>query len=173
MAETRIEEARVMHAELAHQGIERHHLGGIVAWDIDHLLGGQDLELPGIEDQGALASACSGSQNRRSSTAQRVDIHHPVGAWPDSLRAGRPKPHQRDRHPVLDRARREVTRRSRGCRAELGVAQACLALAQPQLRQRVPVRTSTGNVRGRFPRRAVPVARRDACRTPGTVDDQR
>src|SRR5882672_2901071 len=51
IAEARIEEARIVHAELADQRIERDHLGGVVGRHLHRLLGGEDVELVGIEDQ--------------------------------------------------------------------------------------------------------------------------
>src|SRR5258708_5742252 len=51
IAEAGIEEARIMHAELAHQRIERHHLGRIVGRNLHGLLRGQDVKLVRIEDE--------------------------------------------------------------------------------------------------------------------------
>src|ERR1019366_6333030 len=55
IAEAGIEEAGIMHAEFADQGIERHHLGGVVRRHLDGLLGGENIKLAGIEDQTAVA----------------------------------------------------------------------------------------------------------------------
>ena len=46
-----VEEAGVVHAKLADQRIERHHLGRIVGRHLHGFLRGQDVELVGIEDQ--------------------------------------------------------------------------------------------------------------------------
>src|SRR6266700_7114891 len=54
IAEARIEEAGVVHPELADQGIERHHLGGVVGRHLHRLLGRPYIELVGIEDQVAV-----------------------------------------------------------------------------------------------------------------------
>ena len=51
VAEARIEEAGVVHAEFADQRIERHHLGGVVRRHLHRFLGSEDVELVGIEDQ--------------------------------------------------------------------------------------------------------------------------
>src|SRR6185437_12479435 len=51
IAETRVEEAGIVNAELADQRIERHHLGGIVRRDGDRLAAHQDVELVRIEDE--------------------------------------------------------------------------------------------------------------------------
>src|SRR5215471_4435528 len=51
IAEARIEEARIVHTELTYQRIERHHLGGVVGRHLHGFLGGEDVELVGIEDE--------------------------------------------------------------------------------------------------------------------------
>ena len=54
-AEAGIEEAGVVDAELAHRGVDRGHLGGLQHRDLHRLLGGQDVELAGVEQQLAAA----------------------------------------------------------------------------------------------------------------------
>src|SRR5258707_14985262 len=54
ITKTGIEEAGIMHAELADQGIERPHLGGVIRRHLHGFLGGEDVELAGIEDQAAV-----------------------------------------------------------------------------------------------------------------------
>src|SRR3954469_25064443 len=54
IAEPGIEEASIVHAELADQGIEGYHLGGIVRRHLHGLLGGENVELVRIEDQAAV-----------------------------------------------------------------------------------------------------------------------
>jgi hypothetical protein len=54
IAEAGIEEAGIMHAEFADQRIERHHLGGVIRRHLHGFLGGQDVELAGIENQAAV-----------------------------------------------------------------------------------------------------------------------
>ena len=54
---SRIEEARIVHAELADQRIERHHLGGVVRRHLHGLLGRQDIEFVRVEDQFVAAAA--------------------------------------------------------------------------------------------------------------------
>src|SRR3954468_13401696 len=49
ISEPRIEEARIVHAELADERVERHHLGRIVRRDLHCLLGGKNVEFIGIE----------------------------------------------------------------------------------------------------------------------------
>src|SRR5688572_5494505 len=56
MPEPRIEEARVVHTELADQRIERHHLGRLVGRHLYGFLRGENVELVGIEDQPLLAA---------------------------------------------------------------------------------------------------------------------
>ncbi len=51
MAEAGIEEACVMHPELAHQRIERHHLGGVIGRHAHRLARGQDVELIRLQHQ--------------------------------------------------------------------------------------------------------------------------
>ena len=63
MAEAGIEEAGVVDPELADQRIEGHHLGGVIRRHVHRLLGGQDVELAGVEDEGAGAVGGSCSQN--------------------------------------------------------------------------------------------------------------
>jgi len=46
--------AGIVHAKLAHQRIERHHLGGVIGQHLHRLFRGQDVELAGIEDEVAL-----------------------------------------------------------------------------------------------------------------------
>jgi len=46
--------AGIVHAKLAHQRIERHHLGGVIGQHRHRLFPGQDVELSGIEDEVAL-----------------------------------------------------------------------------------------------------------------------
>ena len=71
VAEAGIEEAGIMDAELAHQRIERHHLGGIVGRDRHRLAADQDVEL--------------------------VRVQHDVarGHWPRSAPSNRPGPARR------------------------------------------------------------------------------
>ena len=54
-AEAGVEEAGVVDAELAHRRVDRGHLGGLQHRDLHRLLGGQDVELAGIEQQLAAA----------------------------------------------------------------------------------------------------------------------
>src|SRR5258707_3005177 len=54
IAEAGIEESRIVHAEFADQGIERHHFGGVIRRHLHGLLRGQDVELAGIEDEAAV-----------------------------------------------------------------------------------------------------------------------
>src|SRR5215213_1223109 len=54
VAETRIEKARVMHAEFSDQWIERHHLGGEVGRHLHGFFRGEDVELVWIQDQRAV-----------------------------------------------------------------------------------------------------------------------
>ena len=54
IAEAGIEEAGIVHAEFADQGIERHHLGGVIRRHLHGFLRGQNVELAGIEDQAAV-----------------------------------------------------------------------------------------------------------------------
>ena len=56
VAETRIEEAGIVHAEFADQRIERHHLGGIIRRHLHRFLGRQDIELVGIEHQASVGA---------------------------------------------------------------------------------------------------------------------
>ena len=51
MAEARIEEAGVVHPELAHRGVVGEHLGGVVGGHPHRLLGREDVELARVEDQ--------------------------------------------------------------------------------------------------------------------------
>src|SRR5437899_1957653 len=44
-AKTRIEEARIVHAEFTHHRVDRHHLGGEVGGDVHALARGEDVEL--------------------------------------------------------------------------------------------------------------------------------
>src|SRR6201989_993563 len=53
-AEAGIEEAGVVHAKLADQRIERHHLGGIVRRYLYRLFRSEDVELAGIENEAVL-----------------------------------------------------------------------------------------------------------------------
>src|SRR5580692_11285500 len=91
IAKTRIEEAGIVHAEFADQRIERHHLGGIIGRHLHSFVGGQDVELVGIEDQ-ALVGA------RRDRLPEigdvigvaLIDLDHrgvPLGAIADDARA--------------------------------------------------------------------------------------
>src|SRR5277367_2271889 len=59
IAEAGIEEARIVHAEFADQRIERHHLGGVIRRHLDGFLGGQDVELTGIENEAAVGPRCN------------------------------------------------------------------------------------------------------------------
>src|SRR6202041_4067091 len=54
IAEAGIEEASIMHAEFADQGIERHHLRGIIPRHLHGFLGRQNVELAGIENEAAV-----------------------------------------------------------------------------------------------------------------------
>src|SRR6185437_5349265 len=54
IAEAGVEEAGIVHPEFADQGIERHHLGGVIRRHLHGFLGGQDVELAGVEDQAAV-----------------------------------------------------------------------------------------------------------------------
>src|SRR6202790_1639529 len=87
IAEARIEEARVMHAEFADQRIERHHLRGVIRRHLDGLFRGQNVELAGIENEAAV-----GPRRYRLPelidriAAAAVDIDHagvPLGAIAD------------------------------------------------------------------------------------------
>src|SRR5499433_192304 len=51
VAEAGVEEPGIVHAKLAHQRIERHHLGGVVGRHLYRLLGGEDIELVGVENE--------------------------------------------------------------------------------------------------------------------------
>src|SRR5580704_18536470 len=51
MPESGIEESRVMDAELAVRGIERHHLGGELRRNAYSLFGGKYVEVAGLENQ--------------------------------------------------------------------------------------------------------------------------
>src|SRR5262249_46306252 len=51
VAEAGVEESGIVHAKLAHQRIERHHLGGVVGRHLHRLLGGEDIELVGVENE--------------------------------------------------------------------------------------------------------------------------
>jgi len=53
MSEAGVEEAGVMHAEFAHQRVERHHLGGMCRRHPHRLLGGEDVELVRVQHQRA------------------------------------------------------------------------------------------------------------------------
>src|SRR6185295_11000765 len=54
MAEAGIEETRIVHAEFAHQRIVGHHLGRMRGRHPYRLARGEDVELVGVEDEGAL-----------------------------------------------------------------------------------------------------------------------
>src|SRR5581483_8566186 len=54
-AEAGVEEARVVDAELADRRVDRGHLGRLQHRDLDRVLGGEDVELAGIEQQLAAA----------------------------------------------------------------------------------------------------------------------
>jgi hypothetical protein len=56
IAEAGIEEARIVNAEFADQGIERHHLGRIIGRHLHGFFGGQDVELVGIENEAAVGA---------------------------------------------------------------------------------------------------------------------
>src|SRR5690242_5601798 len=49
MAETGIEETRIVHTELTDERIERHHFGGEIRRDRDRFARGEDIEFVGIE----------------------------------------------------------------------------------------------------------------------------
>ena len=50
-AEAGVEEARIMHPKLPHRGVDGGHLGGLQGGDLDGRLGGQDVELPRVQQQ--------------------------------------------------------------------------------------------------------------------------
>src|ERR1700761_7314408 len=54
IAEAGIEEAGIVHTEFANQGIERHHLGGIIRRHLDGFLGGENVEFAGVENETAV-----------------------------------------------------------------------------------------------------------------------
>src|SRR6516165_9939247 len=51
IAETRIEEACIVHAELADERIERDHLGGVMRRHLHRLFRGQDVELVRVQNE--------------------------------------------------------------------------------------------------------------------------
>src|SRR5579862_4341917 len=57
VAETRIEEARIVHAEFTDQGIERHHFCGVIGRHLHRFVRRQDIKFVGIKDE-ALVGAC-------------------------------------------------------------------------------------------------------------------
>src|ERR1043166_3269371 len=59
-AEARIEEARVMRANLARPRVVDHHLGGVVGWYTDALFGHEDVEPVGFEDVAVAPRALDG-----------------------------------------------------------------------------------------------------------------
>jgi hypothetical protein len=56
MAEAGVEEARVMHPELAHHGQIGRHLGGVIGRDMHRLAADEDIERAGVEDDLAIAA---------------------------------------------------------------------------------------------------------------------
>src|SRR5437763_191454 len=71
IAETGIEEAGVMHPELADKRIERHHLGGVIGRHLHGLLGRQNVELVGIENEVAVVAGRARSAITRVNTSSR------------------------------------------------------------------------------------------------------
>jgi hypothetical protein len=55
MAEAGVEEARIVHPELAHRGVVGEHLGGVIGGHPDRLPRRQDVELARIQHQQAIA----------------------------------------------------------------------------------------------------------------------
>src|SRR5262245_30089563 len=53
---TWIEEARIVHAEFAHERVVWHHLRRIIRRHLHRFLGGKNIELVGIEDQGLVGT---------------------------------------------------------------------------------------------------------------------
>src|SRR5581483_4709247 len=56
VAETRVEEARVMHAKFADQRIERHHFGSVIGRHLHGFGRSEDVKLVRIENEAGVAS---------------------------------------------------------------------------------------------------------------------
>src|SRR3984957_4781648 len=77
ITEAGIEEARIVHAEFTDQRIERHHLGGIIRRHLNGFLGGQNVELAGIENEAAIGPRRNGFPEFVDGiTAAAVNIDH-------------------------------------------------------------------------------------------------
>ena len=140
IAEAGIEEARVMHAKLAHQRVEGHHLGGVIGRHLHRLFRGEDVELAGIENETALpARAHRLPEITDVITGAALDVDDPgvaLGAVADQ--AIRTKPGEVDAHgdafahvgvAVIDQALARV-QRAQGFAVEQRIA-----VAEANLRQ--------------------------------------
>ena len=73
-SEAGIEEAGVVDPELADRGVDRGHLRGLGRRDLDRLLGRQDVEFAGIEQQFARAPALAARRQRLPEVARVVPV---------------------------------------------------------------------------------------------------
>ena len=87
MTEARVHEAGVMHAKLAHERIERHHLGRMRRRNVHSFLRRQNVELIGIEDQPVLVRISyakrlrdAAEQTARTRAAERVNTEDVIAA---------------------------------------------------------------------------------------------
>ena len=120
-----------MDAELAHRRVDRGHLGGLQHRDLHRLLGGQDVELAGVEQQLAAARLQRLPEVARVVAVLAVEVDD-AGVAAGAV-AGQPP--VRSTPTLRDRERR---RRRRACRRSW--------------LSRVPVRTSTEKVCGAISR---------------------
>ena len=170
VAEAGIEEAGIVHAELADQRIEGHHLGGIVGRHVHRLARHQDVELVGIEDQLRRPVARDRlPEIERVVVVALVDVDDAgvaLGAIADDA-LGRAAEIDGDGEAVIDMRRRRRPAPTRRCRRdERLVVEARIAGAEAHLRQaRAGAHQNREGARADLDIERPVIAGADRCRT--------